>query len=323
MRGHVRGTRGVAIALAIALVGLFGTMGTAHAEGDGSLFLSSTVSPTFVTAGSETLWTVTIENDSGGSLPATVDLSTSGGSFNLTTMKTLDGNICATSAPKHVVCDVPPIEGGASFDLQAVVTTKDVTAPATIFLDASASAPDESSASIEDQFDVGPATGTSTSTYIPPGGSANVGGKKPTEGVPTVVTLKVPKKEVVGGGGAAPLIAAATTLQSGPGAPVTMTSTPCDASCKGSFITISDFPGYNDPTHPLLATVQWLGSSIFGATTLEIVSHDTVINPTKCVKVKGSYTNHPCIVKESINKKTGNVTDVIAFLSGDPLVRRK
>ncbi len=326
MRGHTWGTRRVAVGLAVTLAGLFGAMGTAHAESEGSIFLSTSVSPSVVTAGSETLWTVTIANESESALPVTVDLSSSAGAFDLATMKTLNGNICTPgTSSAQVECNVPAISGGSTVDLDAVVNTTGIDAPATVFLNASASASDESADQVEDHFDVAAATGTSTQGYVPPGGSENLGGKKPTAETPAVVTVKLPKKTGTGSG-AAGVIGAATTataLPPGPGAVITLTSTPCDSSCKGNYITINDFPGYNDPAHPVLATVSWFGPTLFGPTTLEIVTHNTVITPAKCVKVKGVYTNHPCIVKESLNKKTGTVTDVIAFLSGDPIVRRK
>ena len=82
-------------------------------------------------------------------------------------------------------------------------------------------------------------------------------------------------------------------------------------------------PGYNDPKHQVLLTMDWFGP-VFGATTTVYKTQNgvgTVVPP--CIKASGAYTNTPCIKKEKINKKTGQITDVLAILFGDPGVTRR
>jgi len=51
------------------------------------------------------------------------------------------------------------------------------------------------------------------------------------------------------------------------------------------------------------------------------VNHVGTPIPT-CTKVKGAY-NTPCLAKHKLKKKTGQITDVVALLEGDPGIPRR
>ena len=81
-------------------------------------------------------------------------------------------------------------------------------------------------------------------------------------------------------------------------------------------------PGYTDPKHPALVTLDFFGGVFPVTSTLyKVVNHVGTPVPT-CVKVKGAY-NAPCIAKHKVKSKTGQITDVVALLQGDPGLPRR
>ena len=71
--------------------------------------------------------------------------------------------------------------------------------------------------------------------------------------------------------------------------------------------------------------MSWFGGALAQPNSVLYLSKDggAGVPVPKCVKTKGSYMNTPCYTARKINKATGQATDTLALLSGDPTVGRK
>ena len=132
--------------------------------------------------------------------------------------------------------------------------------------------------------------------------------------------------------------AAVTLPDTGGGAPILITQGPgtfCDGPCSGTATTISEFPGYSDPNHPIHLQLTFSfpdsptsltdAATAFGST---IYKNDDPNNPNAGVPValsatqgSGIATPHPCVDGHTISQPTLNsfvVTFDLLYLSGDP-----
>jgi hypothetical protein len=300
-----------------------------------------------VNSGGEALWTVDAANGNTSQdvTNAVVTLSIDNGAFDLKAMKTIEGTVCAKSASNvgkvvtKVDCNVGNIAVGGQTSVQAVVSTAGVS-PTTIAANASAHSTDGSSGANSSSLIVDPVSSSTTTAFVLPGGTISVGTKTPTADNPIFGLLTLPKKEFLlpPGGGAT----AKPKPVPGPGVALTLQVSPASTAgnacggqpCEGDVIRIlnpscPDVPtscpppleGYNDPAHPVLVNLTWFGPT-FANSTLYIIKGDppneigTLVS--KCTKVQGQYTNTPCVARRNVNKKTGQIKDLIAILFGDP-----
>ena len=82
--------------------------------------------------------------------------------------------------------------------------------------------------------------------------------------------------------------------------------------------------GYNDKKHPVFVTVDFFGGTFPATSTLYKINDANVGTPIDpCIKMHGQYTNTPCLAKHKVKKKTGQITDVVALLQGDPGIPRR
>ncbi len=137
--------------------------------------------------------------------------------------------------------------------------------------------------------------------------------------------------------------ATVTLPDTGDGAPIVITQGDgsfCDGPCDGPATTISDFPGYSDPLHPIRLTLTYTfpdapdsltrAATAFGST---IYKNDDPMSPNLGAVVPACTTPgggvaipHPCVDAHSIAQPTFNsfvVTFEIVYLSGDPRFARR
>jgi hypothetical protein len=328
-----------AVAVSAGLV----VAGSAAHAGGGYTFLDveSTLSPDTVPTGGSVLWQITVSNFSEtiNVSKVTASFSVSDGAFDLSATNNVNGSsLCkkenpppddfaAAAATQNVSCKVGDLAAGDSKTLGVVVNTTGVAAGTTIFGDVFVrDQTGESTGSDFVQIHVIAADPNSKTTYVPPGGTVTVGPKNPDADNPTVGGFTLPKKIIPGSSG----FAAASTPKPvpGPGAVITITITDPAAEptacggqqCQGKIINVSDFSGYTDKKHPAFFKLRWAGNVLPANSVLYIIKPDAPngIAIPPCIKVKGVYTNTPCIARHAENKKTHKITDTVAILSGDP-----
>ena len=137
--------------------------------------------------------------------------------------------------------------------------------------------------------------------------------------------------------------ATVTLPEGGAGAPIIITQgegTFCDGPCTGPATTISDFPGYDDPNHPIHLTLTYNFPA--GPTSLldfatafnsNIYKNDDPLHPSVGTPVPfcptpgaGIATPHPCVDARTVQEPsfgTFILTFEIVYLSGDPTFARR
>ena len=267
-------------------------------------------SPDPVTSGDNVQYTLTVTNH--GIAPVTnahvVDTLPPG-----TTLvgATATGG-CIGAGP--VDCTLGPLAVNASATAFIVVTSPAVVPVSGTITDSGVASPG-ANAPANETTTVEPVIAGVAKGFVLPGGSITIPGTDPA-----TVTLPVT------GGGGAPVI-----ITQGPG-------TFCDGPCAGIGTTVSAFPGFTDPSHPIHLTLTYEfpdapdsltnAATAFGAT---IYKNDDPLNPTVGTPVPfcatpGIATPHPCVDSHTIVQPTPNsfvVTFEIVYLSGDPVFARR
>ncbi len=270
-----------------------------------------TDSPDPVTAGNNVQYTLTVTNH--GIAPVA-------DAHVIDTLPT-DTTLVSASAPGNCT-------GSGPVDCTLGPLAVNDSAIATVVVTSPASVPD--SGSITDSATASPGsnpTATETTTveasepgvakgFVVPGGSITIPGDNPA-------TVALP--------------------DTGDGAPIVITQGDgsfCDGPCAGPATTISDFPGYSDPLHPIRLTLTYTfpagptsltdAATAFGST---IYKNDDpmspnlgAIVPTCATPGGGVAAPHPCVDARSITQPTFNsfvVTFEILYLSGDPRFARR
>ena len=142
---------------------------------------------------------------------------------------------CTGTGP--VTCSLGTIAAGGSASATIVVKTS-ATSGGTVVTDSATTSPGGSNGSVATQVLV-PTPGTVTA-FVPPGGSIDTGGNNPAN-------VSLPN--------------------TGVGSPITITQRPtgnnfCQGPCNGTASFVSDFPGYNDATHPIHLKLTFTDSNV-------------------------------------------------------------
>jgi hypothetical protein len=326
-----------------------------------------------VNAGNSAEWSTSLENNSEtdfSNVSVTFDLFTSsetpdpkaGGSVNLsvgtvttasaenpTPVTTPVNKVCKKSMSSEgaakpfaarvneVVCNVGDFPAFSVVDFDMVVTTDVKADPGTtIEGDVNVFGNPELFDSEQAFLQVNPADPSSSTGFVPPGGTIKQGPKVPDAQTPAIGAFTLPKKEFIlppppPPGFVGPLFTNAKAVP-GPGVQMTIELLPADSNltacggqpCDGPIVNFSDFSGYNDPKHPALFTVSFFGD-VFGTDTHLYIIVNGVGTPAPiCTKVGGVVSNFPCIKgKDKLNKKTGQWTDVVEMLSQDSGMSRR
>ena len=268
-------------------------------------------SPDPVTAGNNVQYTLTVTNNGIAPVADAHVLDTLPAGTSLVTASA--PNSCSGTAP--VDCSLGALIVGGSAQATLVVTSP-ATVPAGGSMTNSATATPGSNATVNETTAVeAPSPGVSKG-FVSPGGSITIPGPNP---------------------------ATVTLPDSGPGAPIVITQGDgsfCGGPCAGPATTVSDFPGYDDPNHPirlrLTFTFNGEGDNLtaaadaYGST---IYKNNDPVQPTVgtvvpfCSSVgAGVAVPHPCVDAHTIAQPTFNsfvVTFDILYLSGDPTFARR
>jgi uncharacterized repeat protein (TIGR01451 family) len=277
--------------------------------------------PDPVTAGNDVQYNVTVKNNGTAAVPAVqvTDALPAGTTFVSATAP----SACIGTGP--VTCQLGTIGSGASATATIVVRTAAGSGGTTV-TDSATTTPGAGFASFATHITT-PVAGTVTA-FVPPGGSIDTGGNNPAN-------LTLPN--------------------TGVGSVVTITQRPsgnnfCQGACNGTASFVSDFPGYNDPTHPIRLKLTFTDSNVvtgltdYATSTIYKVRDDATVgvkvpdckdNPAWTSKQKaeaalrrllragtqsGIANPAPCVDKRTIVKGSGNtykVTFEILFLSDD------
>jgi hypothetical protein len=326
----------VAVSAGLVVVGT-----AAHGASYTFLDVQSSLSPDTVPSGGSVLWQITVFDPSEGGASVqgvTAAFSIGQGSFDLTATNNFNGSsackkvtpppgdLAAAAAARNVSCKLGDMNAGDSKSIGVVVNTTGVAAGSTIFGNVFVQdKTGQSTGSDSVQIHVILANPDSKTSFVAPGGTISVGPKTPDAEDPTVGSFTLPKKINP--------MTTSTKLVPGPGGVITISiadpatePTACGGQqCHGKIINVSDFAGYNDKKHPALFKLLWAPNVLGPNSVLYIIkgSPASGIAIPSCIKVKGEYTNTPCIAKHSENKKTHKITDTVALLSGDPGGARK
>jgi uncharacterized repeat protein (TIGR01451 family) len=291
------------------------------------LTTSIVATPNPVTVGNNVRYTITVRNaglgaESGVSVTDTLPADSS------LVSATAPGG-CSGSGP--VTCQLGTIAPGASIDAVLVVKTP-ATMPAgnTITTTAEAS-PAGATSSATNVTDLIPADAAITSGFVLPGGSITTGGRSP---------------------------ATVTLPNTGTGAPITVTqaySDACGGPCPHPDTTVADFPGYDDPNHPVRLVLDYeypddiVGAAVafasaniykFDFVNPDLLLGDCLDNPAWTASEKaaaaarraqrlgtqsGIANPSACVDSRTISA-AGNVYTVsfeVLYLSGDPVFKKR
>ena len=268
-------------------------------------------SPDPVSAGNDVQYILTVTNNGIATVADAHVLDTLPAGTSLVSASA--PNSCTGTAP--VDCSVGPLLVGGSAQATLVVTSP-ATVPSGGSMTNSATATPGTNAVVNETTAVeAPAPGVSRG-FVSPGGSITIPGHDP---------------------------ATVTLPDSGPGAPIVITQGPgsfCEGPCSGPATTVSDFPGYDDPTHPirlhLTFTFDGEGDNLtdaadaYGATIYKNIDPlqpnvGTVVPFCSSVGA-GVAVPHPCVDAHTISQPTFNtfvVTFDILYISGDPTFARR
>ena len=268
-------------------------------------------SPDPVTAGNDVQYTLIVTNNGIAPVADAHVLDTLPAGTSLVTA--FAPNSCSGTAP--VDCSLGALIVGGSAQATLVVTSP-ATVPAGGSMTNAASATPGSNAAVNETTAVeAPSPGVSKG-FVSPGGSITIPGPNP---------------------------ATVTLPDSGPGAPIVITQGDgsfCDGPCSGPATTVSDFPGYDDPAHPirlrltftfngegdnLTAAADAYGSTIYKNNDPMQPNVGTVVPFCSSIGA-GVAVPHPCIDAHTIQQPTFNsfvVTFDILYLSGDPTFARR
>ena len=268
-------------------------------------------SPDPVTAGNDVQYTLTVTNNGIAPVADPHVLDTLPAGTSLVTASA--PNSCSGTAP--VDCSLGALLVGGSAQATLVVTSP-ATVPSGGSMTNSAVATPGTNPTVNETTAVeAPAAGVSKG-FVSPGGSITIPGHDP---------------------------ATVTLPDSGPGAPIVITQVPgsfCDGPCSGPATTVSDFPGYDDPTHPirlhltftfdgegdnLTAAADAYGSTIYKNGDPMQPNVGTVVPFCSSVGA-GVAVPHPCVDAHTISQPTFNtfvVTFDILYISGDPTFGRR
>ncbi len=268
-------------------------------------------SPDPVTAGNDVQYTLTVTNNGIAPVADAHVLDTLPAGTSLVTASA--PNSCSGTAP--VDCSLGALIVGGSAQATLVVTSP-ATVPSGGSITNSATATPGSNATVNETTAVeAPAPGVSKG-FVSPGGSITIPGPDP---------------------------ATVTLPGSGPGAPIVITQGDgsfCGGPCSGSATTISDFPGYDDPSHPirlrLTFTFNGEGDNLTAAADAygsAIYKNSNPMQPTVgtivpfCSSVgAGVAVPHPCVDAHTISEPSYHsfvVTFDILYVSGDPTFGRR
>ena len=222
-------------------------------------------------------------------------------------------NSCSGTAP--VDCSVGALLVGGSAQATLVVTSP-ATVPSGGSMTNSATATPGTNAVVNETTAVEAPTPGVSKGFVSPGGSITIPGHDP---------------------------ATVTLPDSGPGAPIVITQGAgsfCDGPCSGPATTVSDFPGYDDPTHPIRLHLSFTfdgegdnltdAANAYGSTIYKNIDPlqpnvGTVVPFCSSVGA-GVAVPHPCIDAHTISQPTFNtfvVTFDILYISGDPTFARR
>ena len=302
-----------------------------------SLAVSSPVAPLQdqVTAGSDVGWSVVVANtstvtDKAVSVQVSAIAGAAQATFDLAGM-TAAGTTC-TGSSGSVTCAIGNLAAGTSRTVVVQVATTGVAAGSVVSGGVSVSSSNATSVSAVLS---GASVVELTNGIIgiaDPGVPTASAPTPPSESVPAVITLKLPKTKVRKTGllsrhaAAAKVVPppVAVTLQALDG---TKVPTLCQGNCLGSALQAAgNFGGYADPAHPVKVTVQiYYGASVPTGSVWMLKDNATVVQVPACVKGPGGY-NTPCVLgKEKVLGTAGALytQDVIQFVGGDPVFARR
>jgi len=269
-------------------------------------------SPDPVTAGDNVQYTLTVTNHGIAPVADAHVVDTLPAGATLVTASAPGG--CTGTGP--VDCTLGPLAVNASAQAFVVVTSPAVNGTIT---DSGVASPGPNATATETTT-VEPLIPGVAKGFVLPGDSITIPGTDPA-------TVTLPDTGD-GGGGGAPVI-----ITQGAG-------TFCDGPCDGLATTISEFPGFTDPNHPIHLTLTYefpdapdsltRAATAFGST---IYKNDDPLHPTVGTPVPfcttlgaGIATPHPCVDGHTIVQPTLNsfvVTFEIVYLSGDPVFARR
>ena len=236
---------------------------------------------------------------------------------------------CAGTAP--VDCTLGTLAPTASATATIIARTSIVIPPGGVITDTATATPGTNNTASIDTTVAAP-NSSSTSGFVPPGGSISTGGTNPA-------TLSLPNV--------------------GPGATVTLTQGTgnfCGGPCVGPATGVNSFPGYNDQNHPISlilayaepnlarSVIDFLTATVYKQADNQIAGvkiADCADNPTWTTTQKraaalrrllrlgtqsGIANPSPCIDARNIvalPHQQWQVTFTILYLSGDPHFARK
>ncbi len=297
-------------------------------------------------SGDQGLWTVNVTNNNPttAATGVVVSFTIDNGSFDLAASQNLNpGFTCSRPNATHLNCNIGTLAGGGNATVKAVVDTTGVAAPTTINASVSAAGTNGSSGSDTSSLIVDPVNQNESTGYVPPGetiqvgpGPNNLSTARPVNGV-----LLIPEQSGSGSGFAASS-ARRPRRNAGPGATVTVSlddpstqPTACGGQiCLGQILNITNpddscgtppcdpFPGYTDPRHPVLVTIDWFGGVFPRNSTIYKVKNGIGTPIPRCRHFHGMLTNTPCVKKHTV-RRGGNIRDVVALLFGDPGIPRR
>ncbi|MEP6625140.1 MAG: hypothetical protein ABJC79_11895, partial [Acidimicrobiia bacterium] len=270
-----------------------------------------TDSPDPVTAGNNVQYTVTVTNHGIAPVADAHAIDTLPPGTTLVAASATGG--CSGSAP--VECSLGPLAVNASAEAKVVVASPGTVPDGGTITDSATASPGSNPTATETTTVEAPEPGVAKG-FVLPGGSITIPGDNPA-------TITLP--------------------DTGDGAPIVITQGDgsfCDGPCDGPATTISDFPGYSDPLHPIRLTLTYTfpdapdsltrAATAFGAT---IYKNDDPMSPNVGAVVptcttpgSGVAIPHPCVDAHSIAQPTFNsfvVSFEVLYLSGDPRFSRR
>ena len=310
----------------------------------GQLAITSTSEPPVVTAGGQSLTTVTATNTGTIGLTGVNVTVTRQAGTRLSSITPSQGT-CDAPVGNAVTCHLGAIAGGANATIKAVIRVPSAVPPGGTVTTSSTATSTQTGAvaPASSSVQIAAATPGQASGFVPPGGTLATG----TTATPqdnTIISFTLPN--------------------SGPGAPISLlaendaTLRFCGgARCSGKTAFVSPFAGYNDPNQPASLKITWdrtvAGRGIFSKLYVQKAPGGPVVTVPDCAARPRFDSHHrelhgwwgwfiwwllhlhdhfgphsgiaspsPCVNARSIDR-TGDVTFEVLLLSGDPKFARR